>query len=70
MSLYYEAASFLIPHSEGSLKSRVLSHKELKSHPKQIYALASETARWSPILADLIERSQLLQIERKVYNTA
>ena len=68
MSLYYEASSFLVPSSssDGSLKARVFGTNDLKSQPKQIYALLTEAAKWSPILVDVIDRSQLLQLERKV----
>lgn len=68
MSLYYDAAPLLVssPDAGGSLKSRVFSSKDLKSPPKQVFALVSEASKWSPVLVDVIERSQLLQLERKV----
>lgn len=68
MSLYYEAASLLVSESgsEVSLKARIFNSKNLKSQPKQVYALLSQAARWSPFLVDVIERSQLLRLERKV----
>ena len=68
MSLYYDAAPFLLPNSDqaGSLKSRIFNSKSHKSSPKQIFALVSETSKWSPVLSEVIERSQLLQLERKV----
>ncbi len=68
MSLYYDAARFLAPSEakSGSLKSRVFSSKELRSSPKQVYALVAEASKWSPILAEVVEKSQLLQHERKV----
>ena len=70
MSLYYDTARILSSAgSVGTLKSRVFNTKrpQAKSHPKQIYALASEAAQWSPVLADVIEKSRLLEHERKVY---
>ncbi len=72
MSLYHEAAPLLVskPGSEGSLKSKIFGSKDLKSQPKQIYALVSEAAKWSPILVDIIQRSRLLQLERKVCGTS
>ena len=72
MSLYYEAAPLIasISDSDDSLKSRIFGSKELKSQPKQVYALVSEAAKWSPFLADVIERSQLLRLERKVVSPA
>ncbi|KAL9598548.1 MAG: hypothetical protein Q9219_004450 [cf. Caloplaca sp. 3 TL-2023] len=71
MSLYYEAASFLAPSQEpvGSLMSRIFATKDLKSSPKQLYALVTETAKWSSILANIIESSELLQYERKLSPT-
>ncbi|KAL9583162.1 MAG: hypothetical protein Q9212_002867 [Teloschistes hypoglaucus] len=68
MSLYYEAATFVVPTQEqsGSLKSRVFNSKDLKSQPKQIYALVAEASKWSPILSEVITQSKLLQQERKL----
>ena len=68
MSLYYEAAPLMITTSDSgdSLRSRIFNSKDLVSQPKQVYALVNEAAKWSPILAGVIERSQLLQHERKV----
>ncbi len=67
MSLYYETAPFLnLSPADGSLKSRVFSAESKKSSPNQIFALASEASKWSPVLAEVIERAQLLQLERKV----
>ncbi|KAG8528986.1 uncharacterized protein KY384_006675 [Bacidia gigantensis] len=68
MSLYYETAPFLSSDtSAGSLKSRVFNPRQsAKSQPKQIFALASEAAKWSPVLAEVIESSQLLQSEHKL----
>lgn len=68
MSLYYDAAPLLLPQSNqaGSLKSRVFGSKGHKSSPKQIFALVSEASKWSSVLSEVIEKSQLLQLERKV----
>lgn len=68
MSLYYDAAPLLLPNSDqaGSLKSRVFNSKDLKSTPKQVYALVSEASKWSSVLSEVIDQSQLLQLERKV----
>ena len=68
MSLYYEAADVLAsPNTAaGSLKSRIFSSKTLKSQPAQVYALVIETCKWSSILKEVIERSELLGLERKV----
>ncbi|KAF6230711.1 hypothetical protein HO173_011063 [Letharia columbiana] len=68
MSLYYDAAPLLLPNSDqaGSLKSRVFNSKGHKSPPKQIFALVTEASKWSPVLSEVIEKSRLLQFERKL----
>ncbi|KAH7329147.1 S-adenosyl-L-methionine-dependent methyltransferase [Stachybotrys elegans] len=68
MSLYHEAAEFLTksPTEGGSLKARVFRRKNLKSSPNQLYALVIETCRWSEVLTEIIERSDLLKLERKL----
>ena len=68
MSLYHEAASVLSQSGSegGSLKSKIFSNKTLKSPKTQLYALALETCKWSGILTEVIDNSQLLQHERKV----
>lgn len=71
MSLYYEASTLLINADNvgGSLKSRVRGNKSLKSSPAQVYALLTEASKWSSVLKDVIERSELLKAERKVETT-
>jgi 25S rRNA (cytosine2278-C5)-methyltransferase len=68
MSLYYEAVHVLAApnNAAGSLKSRIFSNKSLKSQPAQLYALVIETCKWSSVLKEVIERSELLALERKV----
>lgn len=66
MSLYHEAAAVLASSEGGSLKARVFRLKTLKSVPSQVYALAFETCKWSPVLTEVVENAQLLQHERKV----
>ncbi|MCJ1437474.1 hypothetical protein MMC27_006861 [Xylographa pallens] len=68
MSLYYEAVSFIEPSAlqTYSLKSRIYNAKNLKSTPAQIFALVSEASKWSPILKEVVEKSQLLLHERKL----
>lgn len=68
MSLYYEAADVLTgpTNAGGSLKSRVFNKKDLKSPPAQIYALAIESCKWSPVLKEIIEHADILRLERKV----
>ena len=72
MSLYYDAAALLMPSADqaGGLKSRVFNSKDLKSPPKQVYALVSEASKWSSVLSEVVEKSQLLRLERKVYPDA
>ncbi|KAI9783054.1 MAG: hypothetical protein M1839_004223 [Geoglossum umbratile] len=68
MSLYHEAASILTGPTDagGSLKSRIYKNKTLKSSPAHLYALVSETLKWSDVLREVVERSQLLSAERKL----
>ena len=67
MSLYYEAAEVLTASANagGSLKSKIFSNTDFKSHPTQIYALVIETSKWSFILSEIIEKAGLLNLERK-----
>ncbi|KAK8178021.1 S-adenosyl-L-methionine-dependent methyltransferase [Phyllosticta citrichinensis] len=55
MSLYYEAASVIENTNKkgGSLKSRIFGDKSLKSNKASIFALVTESTKWSPILKDL-----------------
>ncbi|CAN8096559.1 unnamed protein product [Discula destructiva] len=69
MSLYHETASVISADASvgGNLRSRVFNNnKELKSPPTQVYALALETCKWSPVLSEVIDNSQLLQHEKKL----
>ncbi|KAH0560008.1 hypothetical protein GP486_003470 [Trichoglossum hirsutum] len=67
MSLYHEAASILTgPGGGGSLKSRIYNNRALKSSPAHLYALVSETIKWSDLLREVVERSQLLSVEKKL----
>ena len=68
MSLYHEAAAILSQDTSegGSLKSRVFGRKGLKSPPTQLYALVSETCKWSAVLKEVIEATGILEKERKV----
>jgi 25S rRNA (cytosine2278-C5)-methyltransferase len=73
MSLYHEAAEFLVSspsEAGGSLKARVFRNKALKSPPNQIYALVLETAKWSGVLKEVIDKADILRLERKVCNLA
>ncbi|KAJ3560640.1 hypothetical protein NPX13_g9236 [Xylaria arbuscula] len=72
MSLYHETADILSAPSStgGSLKNRLFSNnkdkQKLKSPPQQIYALASETCKWSAVLKEVVDNSELLRHERKL----
>ncbi|KAJ8109842.1 hypothetical protein ONZ43_g6025 [Nemania bipapillata] len=69
MSLYHETADILsAPSAGGNLKTRLFGNKNkrLKSPPQQIYALALETCKWSSVLKEVIESSELLRHERKL----
>ncbi|KAM0463776.1 hypothetical protein ACHAO4_000499 [Trichoderma viride] len=71
MSLYHEAAEILSSssNSSGSLKSRVFGKKNGKAPPGQLYALVLESAKWSPVLKEVIEKTELLKLERKLTPT-
>ncbi|ROT35999.1 S-adenosyl-L-methionine-dependent methyltransferase [Sodiomyces alkalinus F11] len=77
MSLYYETADILMPagpeagtttqrSSSGSLKSRIFTKKGLKSPAAQVFALATETCKWSEVLKEVIDNADLLRHERKL----
>ncbi|EON62348.1 hypothetical protein W97_01569 [Coniosporium apollinis CBS 100218] len=68
MSLYYEAAAILAnaDNTGGSLKSRIYGKKGLKSSPAHLYALISETTKWSAVLKEVVEKSGILKEERKL----
>ncbi|KAL7923886.1 S-adenosyl-L-methionine-dependent methyltransferase [Trichoderma austrokoningii] len=70
MSLYHEAAEILSSsNSSGSLKSRVFGKKNGKAPPAQLYALVLESAKWSLVLKEVIEKTELLKLERKLTPT-
>ncbi|GME28658.1 putative methyltransferase [Neofusicoccum parvum] len=68
MSLYYEAASILqnADNVGGSLTSRIYGKKGLKSKPTAIYALVTESTKWSAVLKDVVENSGILKLEKKL----
>ncbi|KAI1810911.1 S-adenosyl-L-methionine-dependent methyltransferase [Poronia punctata] len=69
MSLYHETADILSASSPagGNIKTRIFNKdRKLKSPPQTIYALASETCKWSSVLKEVIENSELLRHERKL----
>lgn len=71
MSLYYEAATILenADNVGGSLTSRIYGKKGLKSKPTAIYALVTEATKWSAVLKDVVEKSGILKLEKKVGRT-
>lgn len=68
MSLYHEAAQILDTARKGggSFKTIVFSKKGWKSDSKTLFALTTETAKWSEILSEVIVKSELLNIEKQV----
>lgn len=68
MSVYFETSTILenADGTGGSLKSRVYGKKDLKSSPAQVYALATEATKWSPILKEVVEKSGVLREEKRV----
>jgi putative methyltransferase len=68
MSLYHEAAAILDKVNKGktSLKAEIFGKKTWKTDGKTLFALTSEAAKWSSILAEVVEKSGLLKIEKQV----
>ncbi|KAJ9638241.1 hypothetical protein H2199_006928 [Coniosporium tulheliwenetii] len=66
MSLYYEAAAILANTDNigGSLKSRIYGKKNIKCSPAHLYALISETTKWSAVLKEVVEKSGILREEK------
>ncbi|KAI1326028.1 S-adenosyl-L-methionine-dependent methyltransferase [Xylariaceae sp. FL0255] len=65
MSLYHETAGILSA-TGGNLKTRIFGNKTLKSPQQQVFALALETCKWSSVLKEVIDNSDLLRLERKL----
>jgi len=68
MSLYHEAAGILDTVNKGktSLKAEIFGKKTWKTDGKTLFALTSEAAKWSSILAEVVEKSGILKLERQV----
>ncbi|KAJ5779922.1 Bacterial Fmu (Sun)/eukaryotic nucleolar NOL1/Nop2p [Penicillium paradoxum] len=67
MSLYFDAVAILTaPSTGGSFKSRIYSARNLRASPAQIYALTTEAAKWDTVLAEVIDKSGILALERKL----
>ena len=72
MSLYHEAAGILDTANKGktSLKAEIFGKKTWKTDGKTLFALTSEAAKWSSILAEVVEKSGILKLERQVRSFA
>lgn len=68
MSLYHEAAQILttVTQQSGSIKSIVFGKKEWKTDRKTLFALSTEAAKWSEVLSEVVEKSDLLDAEKQV----
>ncbi|KAF7713375.1 Uncharacterized protein PECH_001314 [Penicillium ucsense] len=67
MSLYFDAVAILTaPSTGGSFKSRIYNARNLRASPAQIYALIIEASKWDRVLAEVIEKSDILSVERKL----
>jgi len=68
MSLYHEAAGILDTVNKGktSLKTEIFGKKGWKTDGKTLFALTSEAAKWSSILAEVVEKSGILKLEKQV----
>jgi putative methyltransferase len=66
MSLYHEAARNLDTVNKGktSLKAEIFGKKTWKTDGKTLFALTSEAAKWSSILAEVVEKSGILKLEK------
>ncbi|XP_071621200.1 28S rRNA (cytosine-C(5))-methyltransferase [Heliangelus exortis] len=66
MALYSAAAAVLegLERGDGGIKSLVYNSRF--PHVRQLYALVSETLRYSPVLEKLLSGSALLQAEKKL----
>ncbi|CAN6611498.1 25S rRNA (cytosine(2278)-C(5))-methyltransferase [Trichomonascus vanleenenianus] len=71
MSLYSEASEFLnIENKSGSLRSIIYNayekNKKLKSDPRQVVLLVSETIKYKSLLSDVIKASGILKTEKRL----
>lgn len=71
MSLYYEASDIISKgiRSQSALKHAIYDNKKLKSTPATLFALVSEAIKWSEVLSDVIQKSALLNTERRVMSS-
>lgn len=73
MSLYTEAAPFLTGAKPGSLKSTIYREYEkkgknskLKSDPRQVVVLVTNTLRYKTLLREVIKTSGILKVEKRL----
>ena len=48
------------------MKSLVFGKKTWKTDPKALFALTTETAKWSQVLSEVLEKSGVLGVEKNV----
>ncbi|RPB13786.1 S-adenosyl-L-methionine-dependent methyltransferase [Morchella conica CCBAS932] len=66
MSLYIEAARIIQRPRYGGLRGAVFSDASVKSRPEQLYALIIETLKHQEIINEVLDKSGLLEIEKKL----
>ncbi|RPA86162.1 S-adenosyl-L-methionine-dependent methyltransferase [Ascobolus immersus RN42] len=69
MSLYHEASQIITTFSNsksGSLKALIYQNDALKSPKPNLYAVCSESLKHQEIINEIITRSGLLKLERKL----
>ncbi|CUS07160.1 unnamed protein product [Tuber aestivum] len=66
MSLYLESSKIIARVNYGGLRAAVYSDRSIKSKPEQLYALCVETLKHQEILNEVIEKSQILKVEKKL----
>ncbi|CAZ85452.1 unnamed protein product [Tuber melanosporum] len=66
MSLYLESSRIIARANFGGLRAAVYSDRSIKSKPEQLYALCVETLKHQEILNEVIEKSQILKVEKKL----
>jgi hypothetical protein len=66
MSLYIEAARIIQRPRYGGLRGAVFSDASIKSRPEQLYALIIESLKHQEIINEVLDKSGLLEIEKKV----
>jgi len=68
MALYYDTAKIIetLGNDSVDLKQLIYNDKSLKSNAGTVFALVSESIKWSEIISEVIEHSNLLELEKKV----